>query len=223
MVEIESTRQAGFPAGYLPVPEPSVVGDPALHPAIEKPILDIEALSLWYGKKIALKAISLEIPEKQITAFIGPSGCGKSTLAALHQPAQRPHRRRPHRRPNSLREARHLRPGHRDQRAAQTDRHGLPEVEPVPEVDLRERRLRLPDPGHQPAESPRRDRGTEPARRGDLGRGQGPLGRKRPRHVGRPAATPLHRPRASPSSRRSSCSTSPARRSIRSPPRRSRS
>ena len=80
MVDIERTRQGSFQAGYLPVPEPTAAGDPALRPAIDKPILEIEALSLWYGKKIALKKISLEIPERQITAFIGPSGCGKSTL-----------------------------------------------------------------------------------------------------------------------------------------------
>ncbi len=47
---------------------------------IEKPILRVEHLSLWYGKAQALKDISLEIPERKITAFIGPSGCGKSTL-----------------------------------------------------------------------------------------------------------------------------------------------
>jgi len=80
MVDIESTRSASFPTGYLPVTEASVAGDAAPRPAIARPILEIEALSLWYGKKIALKEISLEIPDKQITAFIGPSGCGKSTL-----------------------------------------------------------------------------------------------------------------------------------------------
>jgi phosphate transport system ATP-binding protein len=54
--------------------------DPAIHPPIENPILRIEDLSLWYGEKKALNNISLDIPAKQITAFIGPSGCGKSTL-----------------------------------------------------------------------------------------------------------------------------------------------
>jgi len=47
---------------------------------IEKPILSVEHLSLWYGDAQALKDVSLEIPERRITAFIGPSGCGKSTL-----------------------------------------------------------------------------------------------------------------------------------------------
>ena len=37
-------------------------------------------LNLWYGEKQALKDITLEIPEKKITALIGPSGCGKSTF-----------------------------------------------------------------------------------------------------------------------------------------------
>jgi phosphate transport system ATP-binding protein len=54
--------------------------DPALDPGIADPILEIDHLSLWYGEKQALKDVSIEIPEKRITAFIGPSGCGKSTL-----------------------------------------------------------------------------------------------------------------------------------------------
>lgn len=43
-------------------------------------ILDIQDLCLWYGNTQALKNVSMEIPEKSITAFIGPSGCGKSTF-----------------------------------------------------------------------------------------------------------------------------------------------
>ena len=42
--------------------------------------IKIKNLDLFYGNFKALKNINLEIPEKQITAFIGPSGCGKSTL-----------------------------------------------------------------------------------------------------------------------------------------------
>jgi phosphate transport system ATP-binding protein len=37
-------------------------------------------LNLFYGTSQALKNISIEVPEKKITAFIGPSGCGKSTF-----------------------------------------------------------------------------------------------------------------------------------------------
>ena len=42
--------------------------------------IDIKDFNLWYGEKQALFDISLQLPEKQVTAFIGPSGCGKSTL-----------------------------------------------------------------------------------------------------------------------------------------------
>ena len=41
---------------------------------------DVKNLNLHYGKFHALKDVNMEIPEKQITAFIGPSGCGKSTF-----------------------------------------------------------------------------------------------------------------------------------------------
>ncbi|MCL2556253.1 MAG: phosphate ABC transporter ATP-binding protein PstB [Firmicutes bacterium] len=37
-------------------------------------------LDLFYGDFQALKNINIDIPEREITAFIGPSGCGKSTL-----------------------------------------------------------------------------------------------------------------------------------------------
>jgi phosphate transport system ATP-binding protein len=42
--------------------------------------MHVRNLNFYYGKYHALKNISLEIPEKKVTAFIGPSGCGKSTL-----------------------------------------------------------------------------------------------------------------------------------------------
>ena len=41
---------------------------------------NISKLDLYYDDFHALKNINLDIPEKEITAFIGPSGCGKSTL-----------------------------------------------------------------------------------------------------------------------------------------------
>lgn len=43
-------------------------------------IIRINNLKLYYDQFLALKDVSLDIPEKAITAFIGPSGCGKSTL-----------------------------------------------------------------------------------------------------------------------------------------------
>ncbi|WP_217596089.1 phosphate ABC transporter ATP-binding protein PstB [Cohnella sp. GbtcB17] len=43
-------------------------------------LIEINKLNLFYGAFQALKQVSLEIPQRAITAFIGPSGCGKSTL-----------------------------------------------------------------------------------------------------------------------------------------------
>jgi phosphate transport system ATP-binding protein len=45
-----------------------------------KPKLSARDLNFYYGNFHALKGISLDIAERQVTAFIGPSGCGKSTL-----------------------------------------------------------------------------------------------------------------------------------------------
>lgn len=42
--------------------------------------ISVKDANLWYGDFHAIKNISIEIPERQVTAFIGPSGCGKSTF-----------------------------------------------------------------------------------------------------------------------------------------------
>lgn len=43
-------------------------------------IITVKDLSLWYGTTQALRNISIDIEEHNITALIGPSGCGKSTF-----------------------------------------------------------------------------------------------------------------------------------------------
>ena len=48
--------------------------------ALNAACISIEALDFFYGNNKALKAVSLELPGKQVTGMIGPSGCGKSTL-----------------------------------------------------------------------------------------------------------------------------------------------
>jgi len=48
--------------------------------------LRISDLNVYYGSNHAIKHISIDIPEKQVTALMGPSGCGKSTfLRALNR------------------------------------------------------------------------------------------------------------------------------------------
>ncbi len=42
--------------------------------------IDLETVSVWYGKVQAIHNVGMQIPERRITALIGPSGCGKSTL-----------------------------------------------------------------------------------------------------------------------------------------------
>lgn len=42
--------------------------------------IEVKNLDLYYDKFKALKNVSINLPEREITAFIGPSGCGKSTL-----------------------------------------------------------------------------------------------------------------------------------------------
>ena len=49
----------------------------AVNPTARIAIRDLE---FFYGANRALKGITMDLPEKQVTGMIGPSGCGKSTL-----------------------------------------------------------------------------------------------------------------------------------------------
>jgi len=57
--------------------------DSAMNPTdvLERPIrLTARDVTVHYGAKQALHGISIDIPDRAVTAFIGPSGCGKSTF-----------------------------------------------------------------------------------------------------------------------------------------------
>lgn len=57
--------------------------DSAMNPTdvLERPIrLTARDVTVHYGTKQALHGISIDIPDRAVTAFIGPSGCGKSTF-----------------------------------------------------------------------------------------------------------------------------------------------
>lgn len=42
--------------------------------------LSVQNLSCFYGRKLVVSNINMDIPANQVTAIIGPSGCGKSTF-----------------------------------------------------------------------------------------------------------------------------------------------
>jgi phosphate transport system ATP-binding protein len=55
-------------------------------PETEDPCLSLQNVTISYGSFEAVRNVYLDIPRKQVTAFIGPSGCGKSTvLRALNR------------------------------------------------------------------------------------------------------------------------------------------
>jgi phosphate transport system ATP-binding protein len=63
-----------------PTAPPPVVPD-SKPPAQETPLkIRVRNFDFYYGAAKALHGITLDIPERQVTAFIGPSGCGKSTF-----------------------------------------------------------------------------------------------------------------------------------------------
>ena len=64
------------PQAEMPVHQTVRTPDPDSRPAR----LTAGDVSVFYGEKQALFDVSIDIPEKSVSAFIGPSGCGKSTF-----------------------------------------------------------------------------------------------------------------------------------------------
>jgi phosphate transport system ATP-binding protein len=62
-----SATPAGAPAAGLPV-------------GAEEIAFDIRNFSMWYGQRLALQDVTIQIAARKVTAIIGPSGCGKSTF-----------------------------------------------------------------------------------------------------------------------------------------------
>lgn len=72
--------------------EPPIVDQPiAAPPVVAQPMVDIQGLSVFYGKQLAVNKLSLTIPRGEVFGFIGPNGAGKTTtikvLATLLKPS----------------------------------------------------------------------------------------------------------------------------------------
>ena len=75
--------------------EPPIVDQPiAAPPVVAQPMVDIQGLSVFYGKQLAVNKLSLTIPRGEVFGFIGPNGAGKTTtikvLATLLKPSYGP-------------------------------------------------------------------------------------------------------------------------------------
>jgi phosphate transport system ATP-binding protein len=53
---------------------------PAIATITDPVKIRISDLNIYYGQTHAIKNITMDIPERQVTALMGPSGCGKSTF-----------------------------------------------------------------------------------------------------------------------------------------------
>jgi phosphate transport system ATP-binding protein len=65
--------------GQAPTASPQVSGSEAKQ-GPTRPKISVRHLNFFYGSFKALHDVSVDLPEKRITALIGPSGCGKSTF-----------------------------------------------------------------------------------------------------------------------------------------------
>jgi phosphate transport system ATP-binding protein len=80
-IDIVSARgdaDSGGPCVLATRPHPPPHTDPP--PDANLAMVDVRQFSFFYSEKQALFDITMQIPERQVTAFIGPSGCGKTTL-----------------------------------------------------------------------------------------------------------------------------------------------
>ena len=127
----------------IDVPEQAI--EEALAEITSRPtVFAIQDLGVWYGKSLALAGVTMDIRKNTVTAVIGPSGCGKSTfIRCLNRmsdavPGIKVDGKIEYHGRDSTRAE------DRSGRGAAAHRHGLPAAEPVPEVDLRQHRLRAP-------------------------------------------------------------------------------
>ncbi len=146
---------------------------PRRSPSAERELVfELRDVEVQYSGHTAVREVDLDIAANEITAFIGPSGCGKTTvlrcLNRMHDLTPGAQVLGPGRRTT----ARTSTAEGRRRRGAPPHRHGVPEAEPVPEVDLRQRRVR-PAASTAEARGARRHRRARAHPRRALGRGEG--------------------------------------------------
>ncbi|USZ71786.1 phosphate ABC transporter ATP-binding protein PstB [Natronosalvus halobius] len=73
----ELSRGATGDSGVTSMTE---IASPRGSPGVESPVIQSRDLDVFYGDTQALDGITMDIPERRVTALIGPSGCGKSTF-----------------------------------------------------------------------------------------------------------------------------------------------
>ena len=141
--------------------------------------LRLEDVSIAYGSKPAVKSVSLSIHQGEVLALIGPSGLRQDDAAAHAQPPHRADAERGARGADPARRRGHPRARRHD--AARARRDGLPAAQPVPDVDLRQRRLRAartvaqaPAPARARAARDRRAAPRRPLRGGRATTSTGP-------------------------------------------------
>ena len=142
----------------LPVIRPEVNGG---GPETRPVVFDIRDMAVYYGSNRALVGTTLKIYRNLVTAVIGPSGLREVDLPPQPQPDERLDPGVPARGSGPLPRPRRLRQRRQPGRGAPPDRDGVPEAQPVPEVDLRQRRLGGAEPRHEAAA--RRARRARPA------------------------------------------------------------
>ena len=144
-------RVAGVACGRDPRPCPDT-GDPPVRPARRRRATrssrsPTSACSTAPSRPSA--ASSMDIGRNQISALIGPSGCGKSTVLRCFNRTNDLVPGASHRWQDPLPRPGPVRRRGRPHRGAAADRHGVPEAQPVPQVDLRQHRVRPEGQRHE--------------------------------------------------------------------------
>ena len=99
-------------------------------------VIEAKNLNLWYGAHHALHDVNMRSRSTRSPPSSAPSGCGKSTfLKTLNRMNDLVEGIRIDGR-DQLRRSEHLRPRRGHHLAAQADRHGVPEGQPLPHVHL---------------------------------------------------------------------------------------